>query len=50
MLKYLESITSVNATEFTDALFSSGSVLTNRTPDKAITNDCKEYDELGQEL
>lgn len=46
MLKHLETITSVDAAEFTDALFSSGSVLTNRTPDKAITNDCKEYCEL----
>ena len=48
MLKHLEGVTGVNAAEFTDALFSSGSVLTHRTPDKAITNDCKEYKELGR--
>ncbi len=48
MLKHLEALTSVNAAEFTEALFSSGSVLTNRTPDKAITNDCKEYNEQGR--
>ena len=45
MLKYLEQITEMNAAEFTDALFSSGSVLTNRAPGLAITNDCKEYEE-----
>lgn len=45
MLKHLESITKLNAAEFTDALFSSGSVLTHRAPDQAITNDCKEYEE-----
>ncbi len=45
MLKYLEQVTEMNAAEFTDALFSSGSVLTNRPPGQAITNDCKEYEE-----
>lgn len=45
MLKYLEQVTEMNAAEFTDALFSSGSVLTNRAPGQAITNDCKEYEE-----
>lgn len=48
MLKYLEQVTQLNAAEFTDALFSSGSVLTHRAPNQAITNDCKEYEEDGK--
>ena len=48
MLKYLEQVTELNAAEFTDALFSSGSVLTHRAPKQAITNDCKEYEEEGK--
>ncbi|MDG1890224.1 MAG: putative manganese-dependent inorganic diphosphatase [Verrucomicrobiota bacterium] len=48
MLQRLEAITHINATEFTDALFSSGSVLTHRTPETAIINDCKEYRERGR--
>ena len=35
MLKYLEQVTELNAAEFTDALFSSGSVLTHRAPKQA---------------
>jgi manganese-dependent inorganic pyrophosphatase len=48
MLKYLEQVTELNAAEFTDALFSSGSVLTHRATKQAITNDCKEYEEEGK--
>ncbi len=43
VLKALEKIAGVNAGEFTDKLFSSGSLLTIKTAPKAITMDCKEY-------
>jgi manganese-dependent inorganic pyrophosphatase len=45
ILSWLEEITRVNATRFTEKLFESGSVLTSRAADQAITTDCKEYDE-----
>ena len=45
VLKSLEKIAGVNAGEFTEKLFSSGSLLTLKTAPKAITTDCKEYTE-----
>jgi manganese-dependent inorganic pyrophosphatase len=47
VLKSLEKIAGVNAGEFTDKLFTSGSLLTLKTAPKAITTDCKEYAEAG---
>lgn len=48
ILKKLENISGVNASAFTEKLFSSGSVLTSRDPGEAITTDCKEYVEKGR--
>ena len=45
ILKKLEKIADVNAREFTEKLFASGSLLTLKTAPKAITTDCKEYAE-----
>lgn len=47
VLGRLEKVAGVNAREFTEKLFASGSPLTNRTAAQAITSDCKEYDEHG---
>ncbi len=43
----LEKISGVNATEFKEKLFASGSPLTQRSANQAITTDCKEYEEDG---
>jgi len=48
ILSWLEEITRVNATRFTEKLFESGSVLISRSADQAITTDCKEYAEDGR--
>ena len=48
VLKKLEQISGVNAAEFTEKLFSSGSILTSKAADEAITADCKEYVEGGR--
>ncbi len=48
ILAKLEAIAGVDATAFTEQLFASGSVLISRTPEQAITTDCKEYDEQGK--
>ena len=45
VLRRLEEISGVNATSFTETLFESGSVLTSKPPARAITADCKEYNE-----
>ena len=45
ILKRLEKIAEVNARDFTEKLFASGSLLTLKTAPKAITTDCKEYSE-----
>lgn len=45
VLTRLEAIAGVNATEFTEKLFRSGSVLTSSTGAEAVTADCKEYTE-----
>lgn len=50
VLKRLEEIAEVNAREFTEKLFASGSVLTSREPAEAITTDCKEYEEDGRKF
>ncbi|MEW6304421.1 MAG: putative manganese-dependent inorganic diphosphatase [Verrucomicrobiota bacterium] len=50
VLKQLESISGINAKRFTEKLFASGSVLTSKPAPKAITTDCKEYEEQGQKF
>jgi manganese-dependent inorganic pyrophosphatase len=45
VLRKLEKIAEVNARDFTEKLFASGSLLTLNTAPKAITTDCKEYTE-----
>lgn len=47
VLGRLEKISGVNAREFTEKLFASGSVLTSKPAAQAITTDCKEYNELS---
>jgi len=47
ILKKLEEISQVNAREFTEKLFASGSLLTLKPAPQAITTDCKEYAENG---
>ena len=47
ILKKLEVIAQVNAREFTEKLFASGSLLTLKPAPQAITTDCKEYAEAG---
>jgi manganese-dependent inorganic pyrophosphatase len=47
VLSRLEAIAQVDATRFTEKLFSSGSVLTTKPAAQAITTDCKEYSERG---
>ena len=48
VLARLEVIAKVDATRFTEMLFSSGSVLTAKPAAQAITTDCKEYSERGR--
>jgi manganese-dependent inorganic pyrophosphatase len=47
ILARLEQIAEVSATEFTEKLFNSGSVLTSKPASQAIATDCKEYEERG---
>ncbi len=47
ILTELEKRAKVDAAEFTEKLFSSGSVLVTKPVDQAITADCKEYMEGG---
>lgn len=47
ILKKLEELSAVNAREFTEKLFASGSLLTLKTAPQAITTDCKEYVQDG---
>jgi manganese-dependent inorganic pyrophosphatase len=47
ILKKLEVIAQVNAREFTEKLFASGSLLTLKPAPQAIATDCKEYAEAG---
>ena len=45
ILKKLETLSQVNAREFTEKLFASGSLLTLKPAPQAVTTDCKEYEE-----
>ena len=45
VLKKLEQISQVNAREFTEKLFASGSLLTLKPAPQAVTTDCKEYED-----
>ena len=45
VLAVLEKVSGVNAREFVEKLFSSGSVLVSKPAAEAITTDCKEYAE-----
>lgn len=47
VLAKLESVSGVNARDFTEKLFASGSLLTLKPAPQAITTDCKEYQEDG---
>jgi manganese-dependent inorganic pyrophosphatase len=47
ILKKLEGLSGVNARDFTEKLFASGSLLTLKPAPQAIATDCKEYAELG---
>ncbi|HYG22341.1 MAG TPA: putative manganese-dependent inorganic diphosphatase [Verrucomicrobiae bacterium] len=47
ILQELEKLAQVNAREFTEKLFASGSLLTLKPAPQAITTDCKEYREDG---
>jgi manganese-dependent inorganic pyrophosphatase len=47
ILKKLEELSRVNARDFTEKLFASGSLLTLKPAPQAITTDCKEYVEDG---
>ena len=47
ILKRLEELSGVNAREFTEKLFASGSLLTLKPAPQAIATDCKEYTEAG---
>jgi manganese-dependent inorganic pyrophosphatase len=47
ILRRLQEISGVNAKEFTEKLFASGSLLTLKPAPQAITTDCKEYKEDG---
>ena len=48
ILKKLEAISGVDASKFTEKLFTSGSVLTSLPADEAIQADCKEFKEQGR--
>ena len=47
ILKKLEQLSQVNAREFTEKLFASGSLLTLKPAPQAVATDCKEYAEHG---
>jgi manganese-dependent inorganic pyrophosphatase len=47
ILKQLETLSGVNAREFIEKLFASGSLLTLKPAPQAIATDCKEYTELS---
>jgi manganese-dependent inorganic pyrophosphatase len=48
ILSVLEVMSAVNAKEFTQKLFASGSVLVSKRADQAVSTDCKEYIEQGR--
>jgi manganese-dependent inorganic pyrophosphatase len=45
ILKRLELVAQLNARNFTEKLFASGSLLTLKPAPQAVTTDCKEYEE-----
>jgi manganese-dependent inorganic pyrophosphatase len=47
ILSILEVMAGVSATEFTEKLFASGSVLVSKPASQAVTSDCKEYTAQG---
>lgn len=47
ILAWLEQKADIKAGEFTEKVFSSGSVLVSLPAEKAVTADCKEYEEGG---
>jgi len=50
ILKNLEELSGINARDFTEKLFASGSLLTLKPAPQAIATDCKEYTELGSKF
>jgi len=50
VLRDLEKIAGVKASQFKERFFASGSLLTLKAAPQAITTDCKEYSELGQKF
>jgi len=48
VLSKLEQVSGIQAGEFTEKLFASGSVLVSKTPDLAVVADCKAYAEKGR--
>ena len=50
ILAKLVALTEIDPNEFTEDLFSSGSVLKGRPAEEAITADCKEYSEAGKQF
>lgn len=48
ILSILEVMSKVNAKEFTEKLFASGSVLVSKPAEQAVRADCKEYSEHGR--
>lgn len=48
ILARLERISGVNAAEFTEKLFASGSLLVSKPAPQAVATDCKEYAEQGR--
>ena len=48
ILARLESVSGINAAEFTEKLFESGSLLTSRPAAQAVATDCKEYTDQGR--
>ena len=47
ILRQLEQLSEVNARDFTEKLFASGSLITLKPAPQAVTTDCKEYAENG---
>jgi manganese-dependent inorganic pyrophosphatase len=47
VLRQLERLTGIHATDFAEQMFRTGSVLTSQPAAEAIAGDCKEYEENG---
>ncbi len=48
ILEILERVSGINARDFTERLFHSGSLLTGKSAEQAVVADCKEYVEDGR--